>query len=203
MLRLGLALLGSYLLGSIPTAYLVVRRLTGADIRRVGSGNVGATNVTRATGFGPGLVVFLVDGLKGWAAVSLVAPALLPDGDPAPRLACGVAAVVGHTAPVFLRFHGGKGVATSIGALLGAMPFVAAVFLGIWGVCFALWRYVSIGSIAAAVSLPAVQWMAGQGIPEVLLGAGLAALIILKHRANIERLLQGREHRVGRRTEGS
>ena len=198
MLRLGLALLGSYALGSIPTAYLVVKRLTGTDVRRVGSGNVGATNVTRAAGFGPGLFVFVIDGLKGWAAVSLVAPALMPDGSSAARLACGVAAVAGHMAPVFLRFRGGKGVATSIGALLGAMPSAAVAFLGVWVVCFACWRYVSVGSLAAAASLPAVQWLAGQPIPDVLLGAGLAALIIAKHRPNIERLLQGREHRVGR-----
>lgn len=192
------ALAGSYLLGSIPTAYLVVKRLKRVDIRSVGSGNVGATNVTRSAGFGPGLFVFVIDGLKGWAAVSLVAPALMPDGASAARLACGVAAVAGHMAPVFLRFRGGKGVATSIGVLLGAMPSAAAVFLGVWVVCFALWRYVSVGSLAAAVSLPAVQLLAGRPIPDVLLGAGLAALIIVKHRANIERLLQGREHRVGR-----
>ena len=198
MLRMGAALLGAYLLGSIPTAYLVVKRLTGADVRHVGSGNVGATNVTRTAGFGPGLFVFLLDGLKGWAAVALVAPAVLPDGSPTARLACGVAAVVGHTAPVFLHFRGGKGVATSIGVLLGAMPAVAVAFVGVWVLCFALWRYVSVGSLAAAVSLPAAQWLAGQGMAEILLGAGLAALIIVKHRPNIERLLQGWEHRAGR-----
>src|SRR3989338_210934 len=148
MLRLGLALLGSYAVGSIPTAYLVVKRLTGTDVRRVGSGNVGATNVTRAAGFGPGLFVFVIDGFKGWAAVSLVAPALMPDGSSAARLACGVAAVAGHMAPVFLRFRGGKGVATSIGALLAAIPSPAVAFLGVWVVCFACSRHLSVRSLS-------------------------------------------------------
>ena len=196
-----LALAGSYLVGSIPTAYLVVHWLAHVDVRTIGSGNVGATNVTRAAGLGPGVAVFLIDLGKGLAAVLVVARWLIAPGvlTPAAQLGCGLSAVLGHVFPVFLRFQGGKGVATTIGVVLGTMPSVAALCLAVWVVGFALSRYVSVGSLAAAVALPVAQLLLRHALSEVLLGTALAALIIVRHRANIGRLVQGTEHRIGRR----
>jgi glycerol-3-phosphate acyltransferase PlsY len=175
----------------------VVQRLRRVDIRQVGSGNVGATNVTRVAGLLPGLAVFVVDLAKGFAAAALLAPVLGLEGVTA-RLACGLAAVAGHSFPVFLKFQGGKGVATTIGALLGSMPAVAAVYLLVWAACFAIWRYVSVGSVAAAAALPFAQWIAGQPASAVALGGALAALIIVRHRPNLQRLARGTEHRAGK-----
>ena len=192
------ALAGAYLLGSIPTAYLLVKRLKGVDVRTVGSGNVGATNVTRTAGFGAGVAVFLVDVLKGLAAVWWIAPALQPEPTPMFRLVCGAAAVVGHVFPVFLTFRGGKGVATTIGVLIGLSPLVALTFAIVWLLVFLLTRYVSAASIAAAAAIP-VGLLLDQRLPEeLLLGAALALLLIIRHRANIQRLARGTEHRFGR-----
>ena len=188
----------SYLVGSIPTAYLAVRWLKRVDVRTVGSGNVGATNVTRAAGLGPGIAVFLVDLGKGLAAVLVLAPWLVAPEvlTPAVRLACGLWAVLGHAFPVFLRFQGGKGVATTIGVLLGTMPPVAGICLAVWVFGFALSRYVSVGSLAAAAALPVVQLLMRQTLSEIVLGTALGALIIARHQANIARLAQGTEHRA-------
>ena len=196
MAPLLVALALSYLVGSIPTAYLVVKWLKRVDVRTIGSGNVGATNVTRAAGLGAGVGVFIVDVVKGLVAVRVIAPWLLHDPTPAARLACGLLAVAGHSFPVFLKFRGGKGVATTIGVLLGAAPLIAGACLIIWVIAFAIWRYVSVGSLAAAVTLPIAQIAAHRPLAEIWLGAILAGLIIVRHRPNIERLGQGREHRV-------
>lgn len=193
-----LALLGSYLLGSFPTAFVFVKRLKGIDVRTVGSGNVGATNVTRVAGWAAGLLVFLIDLAKGLAAVVVIAPLLIQPLSPTQQLSCGLASTVGHGYPVWLGFRGGKGVATTIGVLLGAMPVVAIVFLLVWVLCYRLWRYVSVGSMAAAASIPITQVLQHQSRPEVLLGLTLALLLITKHHANIRRLLKGQEHRAGR-----
>lgn len=192
------ALAGSYLLGSIPTAYLVVKRLKRVDIRSVGSGNVGATNVTRSAGFTAGAFVFAVDLAKGLAAVLLVARVLQPDAGPAFRLACGLAAVIGHVAPVFLKFQGGKGVATTIGVLVGVSPDIALACATVWLACFLAWRYVSVGSLAAAATVPLAQALFHRPLEEMLLGGALALLIAVRHRANIARLFQGTEPRFGR-----
>lgn len=191
------ALSGSYLIGSIPTAYLLVSVLKRVDIRTVGSGNVGATNVTRLAGLWAGVLVLLIDGAKGALAARLVARALLPEGSVTLELACGLAAVLGHDFPVWLGWRGGKGVATTIGVLLGTMPAVGAVWLGVWIAGFLLSRYVSVASLAAAAALPMVQLALRQPLPQVGVGLLLGLLIIARHRANIVRLLQGREHRVG------
>ncbi len=197
-----LALAASYLTGSFPTAYLVVKRLRGTDVRRVGSGNAGATNVARVAGAPAGLVVFLIDAAKGWAAVQVIAPWLVPSLTEAARLDCGVMAVLGHTCSVFLGFRGGKGVATTIGVLLGTMPGVAAACLTVWAGVFLLSRYVSAASIAAAATLPVAQMAMGAAPPETLLGLSLALLIILRHRDNLQRLRRGTEPRVGRARQG-
>jgi len=199
MAELIAALTGSYLLGSIPTAYLLVKWLKRVDVRTIGSGNVGATNATRVAGLWAGLAVFLLDAAKGLAAVWWVASWSTAPASLTRQLSCGCAAILGHAFPVFLRFQGGKGVATTIGVLAGTMPLVAASCVGIWLVCMAIWRYVSVSSLAAAVALPVVQLATGQMGLDVLLGVGLALLIILRHRGNIVRLLQGTEHRVGQR----
>ena len=198
-----LALAGSYLVGSIPTAYLLVKRLKRVDVRTVGSGNVGATNVTRAAGLGAGTAVFLLDLAKGLVAVWGMSPWLIRPVTPAVQLACGLAAVVGHVFPVFLGFRGGKGVATTIGVLIGTVPLIAVVCLAVWAGCFLVWRYVSVGSLAAAVTLPVVQTLVHRPLPEVLLGAALAGVIIARHRTNIIRLLHGTEHRAGRPRRGA
>ena len=193
-----LAVAGAYLVGSVPTAYLLVKWMRHVDVRTVGSGNVGATNAARIGGLGIGVAVFLIDVGKGWLAVQALVPWLVGDATSATRLGCGLAAVIGHSFPVFLNFRGGKGVATTIGVLVGTMPLVAAVCLAVWGVCVLMWRYVSVGSLAAAATLPLMQLATRQPLPDVLLGVALALLVAARHRANIERLLQGREHRVGR-----
>ena len=193
----GLAALGgSYLVGSIPTAYLVVKWLKRIDVRRVGSGNVGATNVTRVAGPRAGLFVFLIDVTKGLAAVLVIAPWCLPSATPQLRFGCGLCAVLGHTFPVFLGFRGGKGVATTIGVLFGTVPMAAAAYLLVWTVCFLIWRYVSVSSLAAAVAIPVWQMVSHRSPAEVMLGTALALLIVVRHRSNIERLLRGEEPRA-------
>ena len=193
---LAVALLVCYLLGSIPSAFLLVSKVKRVDIRTVGSGNVGASNALRTAGLWAGLTVLLIDGLKGFIAVTLIAPWLMGDPTPATRLGCGLAAVIGHDFPVFLKFRGGKGVATTIGVLLGAMPGIATVGLAVWAVVFSIWRYVSVGSIALATMIPILQLLAHQTLAQVLLGAVLALLMVVRHRRNIGRLLQGTEPRL-------
>lgn len=190
------ALALSYVLGAIPTGYVLVRGIKRMDIRTVGSGNIGATNALRAAGPWAGGAVLILDILKGLAAATLIPRALVPEPGPAVGLVCGAAAVAGHAYSCFLRFEGGKGVATTIGALLGASPAVAGCFLGVWAVVFALSRYVSLGSVAAAAAMPVSQIILRADGLEVLAGAVLATLIMVRHRANLQRLLAGTEHRA-------
>jgi len=188
------ALAGSYLIGSIPTGYLLVRWIKQADVRTMGSGNVGATNVTRVAGSGAGRVVFLLDLAKGLLVVWALAPWLAPTL----KLACGVLAVLGHCFPVWLAFRGGKGVATTIGVLIGTMPLIASLCLAVWLICFLLWRYVSLASLAMLLVLPLAQFVAHQPRSDIGLGIALGALILVRHQSNIERLLRGTEHRWGK-----
>ncbi|HEX8719573.1 MAG TPA: glycerol-3-phosphate 1-O-acyltransferase PlsY [Pyrinomonadaceae bacterium] len=200
---LHLAVVGvAYLLGSIPFGYLLVRLRGGGDVRETGSGGTGATNVTRRAGRGAGLLTLLLDALKGMAAV-LLARAALGAGAEWWVCAAGACAVLGHVFPVWLRFRGGKGVATGLGVFLVLAPLATLcallVFLGVvW-----LWRYVSLGSIAAACALPAAVWaLSSLGIsdraapPLLALAATGAALIVFMHRANVGRLLRGEESRL-------
>lgn len=196
-----MALAGSYLVGAIPSGYLIVRWLKRVDVRTVGSGSVGATNVARAAGRGASLLVFAIDVAKGLLAVGLLAPWALGMPMRVEQLACGLAAVVGHCYPIFTGFRGGKGVATTIGVLLGAMPELAPTALLVWVCCFAIWRYVSVGSIAAALMIPTMQLGVREPWTDVALGGAIAGLVIARHRANIERLACGQELRAGRRRE--
>ncbi len=194
-MTLALLLVASYLIGSIPMGYMLAKRVRGIDLRTVGSGNIGATNALRAAGPALGATVLLLDLLKG------VVPTLLPrwiahDPTVTAALAVGLAAVIGHTFPCFLGFKGGKGVATTLGALLGSMPAVCGIVVGIWLVAFLLSRYVSVGSLASALAIPIAQWAMRQPPSAIGLGIAFAALIMLRHRPNIERLLRGEEHRA-------
>ena len=197
MIPLIVALFGSYLIGSFPTGFLLVKWLKRVDLRAVGSGNIGATNVGRVAGVWASALVFVMDAAKGVLAILVIAPRVLSSPHPAAVFACGLAAVLGHTFPLFLHFKGGKGVATTIGVLLSAMPLAGMVSLLVWAVCLIIWRYVSVGSLAAAISIPLAQLILRRSPAETLLGVALALLIVFRHRANIDRLRHGTEPRVG------
>jgi glycerol-3-phosphate acyltransferase PlsY len=188
----------AYLLGSIPFSYLVARS-RGVDVRRVGSGNVGATNVLRNAGPAAGLAAFALDFLKGLAA-GAGARYLAPEG-PLPAVAA-VTAVLGHMYPVWLRFRGGKGVATGAGAFLPLAPLPTTAALIAFVLVLAVTRYASIASIAGTMTLAVLAFLLGY--PESLARAAAAAglLILWKHRGNLERLAKGTESRVGSKTAG-
>lgn len=199
-MSLGLWFLLSYLLGAIPTSYLVVRLVKGADLRRLGSGNLGATNLFRQLGWKYAVPVGLFDLLKGAIPVAVFGPRAHA-GDVIPLL-LGIAALLGHVFSVFVGFRGGKGVATGAGIVLGLAPLAFLAALGVWALVVALTGYVSLGSIVAAVLLtPLVYLLAPERRPLLWLFAAVAALIVLMHRANIKRLLAGTEHRFGRRAQ--
>ena len=182
-----------YLLGSIPFG-LVLTTLAGTqDIRQIGSGNIGATNVLRTGHKGLAAATLLCDMLKGTAAV-LLARWLWGDGL---VLIAALGAFLGHLFPVWLKFKGGKGVATYIGLLLGIAWPVALAFCGIWLVVAALSRYSSLSSLVASVASPAVLWAMGQSQAAALFGL-LTVLVFIVHRANIQRLLGGTEERIGK-----
>jgi acyl phosphate:glycerol-3-phosphate acyltransferase len=190
-----LPILLGYLAGSVPFAFLLARR-AGIDVRIAGSGNVGAANVLRTTGAWRGAAVMALDVAKGAAAVLLVNPA--SGGAPLAALA-GAAAVVGHIYPVWLRFHGGKGVAVAAGVFGILSPIATAVAALLFLFTVGLTRYVSLGSIAATLALPPVAWWAGAPRAVVAAAAGSGALILFRHRANVRRLRCGTERKVGAR----
>jgi glycerol-3-phosphate acyltransferase PlsY len=191
-----LVLGAAYALGSIPFSYLVARFFGVADVRKVGSGNVGATNVMRSAGRGPGLLAFALDAAKG-AAAAMIASAVAPEGWLAPWSAA--TAVLGHMYPVWLRFQGGKGVATGVGAFIPLAPPAALGGVTAFVVVLAATRYVSLGSIAGAVALPVVARLTGSPTPVVATAALVGALVIWKHRGNLARLSRGTESRLGTR----
>lgn len=194
----------SYLLGSIPTGYLLVRFIKKEDIRAIGSGNIGATNVLRSGGKGLGTLTFLLDAGKGALAVALggwLAPVLLPNW-PVRNVAALAAlfAVLGHIFTVWLRFKGGKGVATGFGVFLVAAPWAALAAIGVFFLTAFLTRYISLASILGAASFPVFAWFFVHGDKPVFFLAVqvfVALLVIVKHHANIGRLLSGTENRFG------
>jgi glycerol-3-phosphate acyltransferase PlsY len=202
-----LVVLGAYLLGSIPTGFLV-GKARGVDIRTAGSGNIGATNVFRILGTVPGVFVLLADALKGWLAVrvlaALLARKLLPpdwlasNAEPISIIAA-VAAVLGHNYTCWLHFRGGKGIATSAGVLAALVPIPLLVILSVWIIVFALSRYVSLASILAASTLPFATWFTGYSTTLIVVTAAMTAMAIYKHKGNIKRLIQGTESRIGRK----
>jgi glycerol-3-phosphate acyltransferase PlsY len=188
-----LPILLGYLAGSVPFAYLLARR-AGIDVRIAGSGNVGAANVLRTTGAWRGFAVMALDVAKGAAAVLLVNPAA---GGVSLAALAGAAAVVGHIYPIWLRFHGGKGVAVAAGVFSVLSPIATAVAAGLFLLTVWITRYVSLGSIAATLALPPVAWWAGAPRAVVAAAAGTGALILFRHRANVRRLRSGTERKMG------
>jgi len=188
---LGFVVVG-YLVGSMPWGYWLVRIFRGEDIRTQGSGNIGATNVWRVCGRKLGVSVALLDTAKGFVPAFLATQFV---GYGAGVLA-GAAAMLGHWRPLFLGFRkGGKMVATAGGAFLGIAPAVAGVAAGVWLIVFALTRYASLASMAAACSLPLWAWLLGFPWPVIAFGAFAAVGVLVLHRANIRRLLDGKENR--------
>jgi acyl phosphate:glycerol-3-phosphate acyltransferase len=194
----------SYLLGSIPVGYLLVRLFKKKDIRTVGSGNIGATNVLRSGGKGLGAATFVLDAAKGALASALgawLAASLMPDW-PVRNVAAlaALCAVLGHMFPVWLRLKGGKGVATGFGVFLVIVPWAALAAIALFAVVFAVTRYVSLASILGAASFPIFAWFLVHGDkPAFFIAAQIivSGLIVVKHHANIGRLLTGTENRFG------
>jgi acyl phosphate:glycerol-3-phosphate acyltransferase len=193
--------IGAYLVGSIPTGYLVARA-KGVDIRGVGSGNIGATNVFRILGPVAGVFVLLMDGLKGFAACAWLVDAVT-SGFAVPgmrveyyRVIAGVAVVLGHNYTCWLHFKGGKGIATSAGLLAALVPWALIISVSLWILVLVASRYVSLASIAAAAVLPVATWISRGSLTLVVVTAVLSSLAIYKHRANIHRLREGTEHRI-------
>jgi glycerol-3-phosphate acyltransferase PlsY len=226
MLGAVLAIVLSYLLGSMPIGYLYARA-RGVDLRKIGSGNIGATNVYRAFGKVPAIIIFCLDVAKGLAAVVFIARLgeVWQAGGPGTAVAevgvegaglpgggweytavlCGLAAIGGHVTSVFMKFKGGKGVATAVGVFLGLVPLATVICLAVWAVLFGAFRYVSLGSIVGAAALPVMMWLVDRdGFkpgPVFYFALLVAAIVIVTHRANIRRLAKGKEHKIGKRRE--
>jgi len=186
----------AYLLGAIPFG-LLVAKLHGVDIRSKGSGNIGATNVLRVIGKGWGIFTFVLDALKGFIP-AFVFPRLA-NLDNEWGVLFVLAAIIGHTFPVYLKFKGGKGVATSAGMLTGVALLPVGVGLLCWIICMAIWRYVSLASIVACAASAVTVWVVDKGLVVNIALTVLSALIIWLHRANIKRLLNGTENRFGKK----
>ncbi|CEJ43587.1 glycerol-3-phosphate 1-O-acyltransferase PlsY [Umezakia ovalisporum] len=207
----GVALLVAYLLGSFPTGYITVKQLKGIDIREVGSGSTGATNVLRTLGKGPGALVLVIDCFKGVLAIVLVywlfsfAPSQnlipstinIPLWQPWMITLAGLFAIFGHSKSIFLGFSGGKSVATSLGILLAMNWQVALATAGVFALLIAISRIVSLSSIAGAIAVPILMVVLDQPLPYILFGVTGGLYVILRHRTNIERLLAGMEPKIG------
>ena len=199
---------GSYLLGSLPIGY-IVGKIAGIDIRKSGSGNIGATNVLRVLGKKYGYTVFFLDALKGFAVVriSLALVSTTPAAQPYANLFAllgAVVCVIGHSFPVWLNFRGGKGVATSAGVIIGLMPLAAIIVFPIWFIVFEICRYVSVASICAAISLPItialfLRFKVMDSVVLLYFSIALAVVVVWRHRSNFSRLLNGTEQRFTRK----
>ena len=199
-----LTALGAYLLGSIPTGFLVAKA-KGIDIRSVGSGNIGATNAMRVLGKPAGISVLLADAAKGFAAVWLAS--LLFESNQAGdlqtlRVVAGICAVLGHNYTCWLKFKGGKGIATTAGVYIALAPLPLLIALVVFILAVLVTRYISVGSIAAAIALPVAVWiMKPQNLLLGIVTTALGALAIYKHKGNIQRLMAGTENRFGKKKE--
>src|SRR5947208_3610489 len=197
----------AYLLGSIPFSFLVVKLVAGADIRQHGSRNVGATNVARSFGKWPGIIALLLDGAKGWLAVALAAWIVARPGWVAPVRStsfwvtlAAVIAVLAHMFPVWLKFHGGKGVATATGAFLAIDPKALGAGLIVFAIVIVATRIVSLASILSAASIPNFpRFLTHAPFWTVVLSIVISIAIIVKHHSNIARLAQGTERKMGQR----
>lgn len=194
-MRAIVGLVASYALGAVPVGLLVGRAFGVGDIRRHGSGNIGATNVLRAAGRPAALLTLAGDVTKGYLAVLL--GAWVAGGDPRAAAACAVAAVVGNCWSVVLRFRGGKGVATGLGAFLWLVPWATLPAALVWLVVTATFRYVSLGSLTATLCVPVGALLLGEPVASVIAGLAVAGIIVARHGENIARLLAGTERRLG------
>jgi glycerol-3-phosphate acyltransferase PlsY len=184
----------AYLMGSIPFALLLARRFGAADLRRLGSGNLGAANVMRASGLTAGLLVAALDMTKGAASVWLAARASAGAALPA---AAGFAAIIGHIYPLWLRCRGGKGVATACGVFAVLTPLALPPALAVFVAVVWLTKYVSLGSVVASIVLPPLAYALGSPAPAVIAAAAASIIIVFRHRSNVVRLRTGTERRLG------
>jgi acyl phosphate:glycerol-3-phosphate acyltransferase len=200
----------AYLLGSLPTGYLLAKQLKGIDIRQQGSGSMGATNILRTLGKGPAIFVLTVDVIKGAIAVLLLrycftslAPSLPTWTNPDWGAALGgLLAVLGHSRPIWFRFStGGKSVATGLGAILALSPIVALITIATFSLTISLSRIVSIASVLAAAIVPLLMIALGQPLPSQLFGLAAGLYVIIRHRSNMQRVMAGTEPRIGAKRE--
>ena len=189
-----IAVIAGYLIGSIPFALVLARRWGTADLRTIGSGNLGAANVMRVSGVTPGVLVAVLDLAKGAASVAL-AQRVRPDG--ATAALAGFAAIMGHIYPVWLRFKGGKGVATACGVFSVLTPAVVPPVLAIFLATVALTKYISLGSLLATIALPPIAYAIGSPPPSVFAAIAASVVIVIRHRSNLVRLRTGTERRIG------
>jgi acyl phosphate:glycerol-3-phosphate acyltransferase len=209
------AVVAAYLLGSVPFAFLIARA-HGKDLRTIGSGNIGATNLARAVGRKWGYICFALDVLKGLAPMAVLGALIDVRDDPVGLslwLLVGLAAILGHVFPIYLRFKGGKGVATSFGVALGLWPYFtlcALIALAVWIAVVRIWHYVSLASICAAVAFPIAlvlgiltlpDWRSARLWPLLIAAVVIPVLVIVRHRDNIRRLAAGTESKVRRKGE--
>jgi glycerol-3-phosphate acyltransferase PlsY len=187
-----LLLLAAYLIGAFPSSYVVGKLLRGIDLRQHGSGNLGATNAYRVLGWKAAMPVFILDILKGWLP-TFVFPRIDPSGAWEWALAYGAAAIIGHVFSIYVRFKGGKGVATGSGVFLALAPLAVLIGLVVWSVLLFITGTVSIASIAAAITLPVAVWILGAPTLVLALALALSLFVIYAHRANIRRLRRGEE----------
>ena len=183
----------SYLLGSIPNGLIFGKLIWKKDLRKVGSGNIGATNAWRNLGKAAGLLIFALDFLKGAISVFIAQEF---SGEPAIMILAGIFAILGHSFSLFLKFRGGKGVATGLGVIAMLIPKVTAIVFLIWLAIVFVTRYVSLGSIIASVCVPLLAIFFGEPTEFILLGAVAAVFITLRHKENISRLANGTENKV-------
>ena len=190
----------AYLIGSFPTSFLLTKSLKGIDIRQVGSKNAGATNVLRAAGKIPALITLIIDILKGFLVVAVLAPLLYSSVRDLDydfyRIFLGLVAVCGHIWPVFLGFKGGKGVATTIGVGLAIAPVPLTVSLFIWTAVFSMTKYVSLSSIISLMIFPILTAILNYSLYTIIFSIVICAIVIYKHKENIRRLLEGKENKI-------
>ncbi|HEY9167337.1 MAG TPA: glycerol-3-phosphate 1-O-acyltransferase PlsY [Candidatus Kryptonia bacterium] len=214
MISLIIVMLLSYLVGSIPTSIIVTKALKGIDIRNYGSGNAGGTNVIRVLGWGPGVFVIIIDALKGFVAAVVLARLFfgnfpLDNGTPFSdftmvQIIAGISAILGHTWTIFAGFKGGKGIATAGGMLLGIAPIEVAIAFGVFAIVVVSSRYVSLGSVSAAVAFPLAMFVRANVFDVVtryyhsmiFVSIFISSFLIYNHRTNLIRLLHGQENRL-------
>ena len=193
MLHLITICLLAYVIGSIPNGLILGKLIWNTDLRQYGSRNIGATNAWRVLGKGPGTIIFLLDFLKGLVGSWL---GLVLSGEPIALVTGGLFAILGHSCSLFLRFKGGKGVATGLGAIAMMMPLVTLIVFLVWFAIVYKTRYVSLGSIVAAALVPLAAFLTGSPNEYVYFGLAAAILIIVRHHANISRLIDGTENKI-------